>query len=144
MPPSLRTVDIVVRDIAQPIHSERLPRDLRFLRLSSCRIYGTLDLSSFPSDVVQVHLSSNRIQGTLSLLNLPYALEVIDLENNALRGLVWNKADLSPLFREAYFSLNSKMTCTNIGGKDDREPRLKFTRVPKLPVCMEYFDSDFE
>ncbi|KNH05787.1 hypothetical protein XU18_3232 [Perkinsela sp. CCAP 1560/4] len=87
IPPTIVTI-IAQFHMATGLHTRSLPSGMRLCRITSCGLYGTVNLQCLPKALEEIDLSSNRLHGTVHLTNLPKKLRVIILSNNDITAIV--------------------------------------------------------
>ena len=134
IPPTTRNVDIMQMKTDLPLHAERLPRGLKFLRIQDCSLMGTLDVEALPKTIEEVHLAANHIDGCIDLVSMPQSLKILDLSSNEITKLVWRKSKLPAQLQAAYIFGNSLLQVVHAGAKKANDERLHLQFVERLPA----------
>ena len=146
LPPTLRRVEVIHSNINTPLHTKKLPGDLRFLQASHCYLYGNISLAHLPDKMVEIHLRRNNFFGSVQLTQLPTGIEIIDLGYNTIEAVSWIESLLPISLKEAHlYSSQGEVEQRHIGKRPKvSTDALKFdhTMSGPPPISTDYYDDE--
>ena len=103
LPSTVKVANFINQSIHCPFETRTLPKSLCTLKMSSCSLEGSIDLTSLPDSLESLEAQGNNLSGAVSLERLPPNMKQIDLSRNLLRRVYGRAFCLPESFRAGRF-----------------------------------------